>query len=94
MIYEKLERAGDGRGEGGGRSLGLENKFLDCLCRRGEHMQKMEPGIATGTVNSPETIPTGRAFHPRFFVSPSSTVSTKRLRETSERELRVPSTKR
>jgi len=42
---------------GEGRSLGLENKFLDYLHWRGEHMQKIEPGIATGTVNSPETIP-------------------------------------
>ncbi|EGI62623.1 Protein timeless-like protein [Acromyrmex echinatior] len=38
--------------------LGFENKFLDCLrVDGGEHMQKMEPGIAAGTVNSPETIP-------------------------------------
>ena len=35
---------------------GFENKFLPSRWR-GEHMQKMEPGIAAGTVNSPETIP-------------------------------------
>lgn len=65
VIYENLGTAERSR------SSGLENKFLDYLCWRSEHMQKNGAGNCCRNCkfSGDNTSLRGGAFHPRFFVS-------------------------